>query len=226
MLLSLLAAWLVAIQSTLVLAYLPDYDPGLTPTDSNVSPGMPLELEARYADRFQSGNVDAWPKKTGGHRLIRYCFATEEMRQKAFCNFQKGMDIWSNALGGPGSAQNGHSLAFHETTDSNKKYALCYSDFDTAKLDGKWNDIVPRDTLAIFFKEERRLTATVGYITSDREDRPGRHYMVLCDAEDQTPYLIAHEVRLHKHTEEVLLTLCRSDMVTSTFEFHRTYQLT
>jgi len=143
---------------------------------------------------FGGADYEPWPRRANGLRTVRYCYATPEMRETLREAFEAGIQIWACKLGAA-SAENGHSLAFHETTTNNgNSPRYCFNYFNKNVWMGHRNRHVPPDTLHIYAVEEaaystyghRDIDATASSLV-DEENQ-----MMLYEGID--PGVVAHEV--------------------------------
>jgi hypothetical protein len=191
---AILVFWLVAVPATIAHSYFADQD------TYSVPPGFSVPLDQpqfSYTDLLQDKVRHPWPKR-GKYHLVRYCYADEDARAKLECLFQKGLSMWSDALGGPPSESTGHSLYFYEIKEGglNGKPMSCFTKgtYNPEKLEGVWNPLVPADTLAVFYKKDTQSWATAGYDPPEVNPKTSRHVMVLRDLEEKDVSVIAHEV--------------------------------
>ena len=84
-------------------------------------------LEDRVYPSFLPNKFTPWPRREGGLQTINYCFIDQHARDQLKGVFDAAVNIWMNALGGPASAQTGHSLEFREHT-ANGQPIFCYLD--------------------------------------------------------------------------------------------------
>ncbi|KAH7076141.1 hypothetical protein FB567DRAFT_452241 [Paraphoma chrysanthemicola] len=138
-------------------------------------------------------------------RTIPYCYADALTRTNLHCSVMQGLGIWSAALGT--NRVNGHSLSWWQTS-SRTPPALYSKKEECYTKDGKWNDRVPRDALAIHISENGVPQATVGNTPENQDGSAGRHKLHL--PVDTRPPVIAHEFG---HVFGMVHEQCRNDRV-------------
>jgi hypothetical protein len=180
----LLTSFLVAVLLLFTLVSAEDF----CGADSNATmfdPESPLPQTGGMT-YLKFGLARAWPEvntSAGKIRLIRYCYANAAAKQELDCAVQAGFNIWSEAIGSPASAQNGHSLGWKQLHDGNsdktkRKYHYCYlDDYKNRQEPGTWNPAVAIDALAIRLSEETPVS-TIGWDATKLVEA-GRHKMIL-----------------------------------------------
>lgn len=153
-----------------------------------------------YADWLQSGIREPGPLDHKKRRVVRYCFADQETRDKLKCAFENAITLWSDALGGPSNPKTGHSLFFKEVKGPDGQHAFCFKgNYDAKKKEGAWNNgVVAPDTLVVAIVPDQPPRSTTGYIPSEESDKPWRHFMELPPDVQRSDrnHIIAHEVSL------------------------------
>ncbi|KAL5379535.1 hypothetical protein DPSP01_008412 [Paraphaeosphaeria sporulosa] len=93
-----------------------------------------------------------------------YCYADYNTRNALKRNIEGAVQFWMSALGGPASAETGHSLSFKEIKSDRNWPLYCYSyTYLDPDHPGEWNPAVPPDTLALHRLVQPRSRASLGY---------------------------------------------------------------
>ncbi|KAF2634559.1 hypothetical protein P280DRAFT_463296 [Massarina eburnea CBS 473.64] len=171
-------------------------------------------LSKRGTGGLRGDNIQPWPinRPQAGLRVIWFCFASKEDRDKLCNYFYGGLKMWEQQLGGWGSPTSGHSIYFQETffketPESMPGPRFCFKDgtWDYEKETGDWNPYVHPDTLMIRLSK-KSFWSTVAYRTTND---PGRHALGITDDLDPNKKAmhisyVAHEIghtmgMVHEH---------------------------
>ncbi|PVI00703.1 hypothetical protein DM02DRAFT_707767 [Periconia macrospinosa] len=149
-------------------------------------------LEKRYISYLGIKTTPgvAWPRHPPSNRVyIRYCYATQEVRNEVKCLFDQARDLWGEALGGKASEESGHAIMPTEAKDESMRPLLCYED----AAGTVWNRYMPADALVIsLVPDEIGDRATIGYYGTSQK---GKHTLSISQSRmrKQQVHVIAHE---------------------------------
>ncbi|KAL5417757.1 hypothetical protein PMIN06_004130 [Paraphaeosphaeria minitans] len=122
-----------------------------------------MNLHSRGMSAIE-GIVEGPPRVPWPDGKVTYCYADYNTRNALKRTVEGAIQLWMSALGGPASAETGHSLSFKELKSDRNWPTYCYlytyMDFDHT---GDWNPVVPPDTLALHRSVGTSSGASVGY---------------------------------------------------------------